>query len=65
MLGHVFGRKPNLAPALPVWAPRMVLAVADLLEEAADADPTPVRGAKGGGNGQLLGAGSPAANLAP
>src|ERR1022692_249476 len=49
MLGHVSGGKPHLAAALPVWAPRMVLAVADILEEAAHADPAPVRRANGGG----------------
>ena len=31
MLGHLPGRKPHLAPAFPLWAPRMVLAVADIL----------------------------------
>src|ERR1019366_7997301 len=54
MLGHVSGGKPHLAAALPVWAPRMVLAVADILEEAAHADgPARVRRASGGGSGRL------------
>ena len=39
MLGPVAGREPPLVAALSVWASRMVLAVIDILEEAADADP--------------------------
>ncbi|SPE28516.1 hypothetical protein SBA3_1450010 [Candidatus Sulfopaludibacter sp. SbA3] len=53
MLGHVSGRKPRMAAALPVRAPRMVLAVADLLEETAHAHPPPIRRAQGSGSRRL------------
>jgi len=53
MLGHLPGRKSHLAPAFPLWAPRMVLAVADILEEAADAGPAAVRCANRVGSGRL------------
>jgi hypothetical protein len=52
-MGCVADREPHLVAPLPVWAARMVLAVADLLEEAADAEPATEEDDRCNGNGHL------------